>query len=142
MAKRTVRKSRGKNKSKNNSMSKELLKKMKTKVASKVRQYKKQKKRTKRVSKTTKRKKTDKGSLKLLSKIKRFLRADVSSATPLPVSEIARMTIKGPSDEKLIEDVGRKLTAVQEYWEEQGNQPYCSVCNDQPNGCHACNQHN
>jgi len=136
-------KSKRKNKSSQKSISKGLIKKMKTKLSSKIRQYnKKGSKRTRRVSRKVTKTKMDRGGIKLLAKIKRFLRADVSSAGHIPVSEIGRMTIRDSRDVKLIEDVVKKLADINEYQEEQDKLPYCSVCNDQPNGCHACNQHN
>ena len=81
------------------------LRKLKTKINSKIRQYKKQK-RTKQIKRVKRKIKTqEKGGLKLLSKIKRFLREPTyMTPTPPQMSELGRYTIKGPDDVKLFEE--------------------------------------
>ena len=115
------------------------LRKLKTKINSKIRQYKKQK-RTKKIKRVKRKIKTqEKGGLKLLSKIKRFLREPTYMApTPPPMSELGRYTIKGPDDVKLFERVADKIAEIEQY----NDQPYCAHCNDADGGCVMCQQHN
>ena len=116
------------------------LRKLKTKIQTKLRQYKNQQKRTKKVKRVKRKSKTqEKGGLKLLSKIKRFLREPTYMApSPPSMSELGRYTIKGPEDVKLFERVANKIAEIEQY----NDQPYCDHCNDADGGCVMCQQHN
>lgn len=137
---RTKRKRVTQSKSKHSLTKKQLknLRKLKTKIQTKLRQYKKQK-RTKQIKRVKRKSKTqEKGGLKLLSKIKRFLREPTyMTPTPPPMSELGRYTIKGPDDVKLFERVADKIAEIEQY----NDQPYCAHCNDADGGCVMCHQH-
>ena len=115
------------------------LRKLKTKIETKLRQYNKDKK-TKQIKRVKRKSKTqERGGLKLLSKIKRFLREPTYMApTPPPMSELGRYTIKGPDDVKLFERVANKIAEIEQY----NDHPYCAHCNDADGGCVMCQQHN
>ena len=80
---------------------------------------------------------TGKGGLKILKKLKSFLKEPEWAADPPSMRELGRFTIRGEEDVKLLYDVENKIRDIREYMD---NQPYCQHCNDE--GCVMCRQHN
>ena len=92
--------------------------------------YKKTKMRSKHMS-------TGKGGLKILKKLKSFLKEPVWAADPPSMRELGRFTIRGDDDVNLLNEVENKIRDIREYMD---NQHYCQHCNDE--GCVMCRQHN
>ena len=116
--------------------------KLRKNIDSKIKKYKKQK-RTNNVKKTKRKytsKSQEKGGLKIISKIKKFIRQPTyMTPTPPSMSELGRYTIRGPDDVELLESVTNKINEIEKY---NNSQPYCIHCEDADNGCVMCHQHN
>ena len=118
----------------NQTISKKDIRKVRKMITMKLKKYKKQKK-TRRNTKKSKR--NTKGALPMIARIKKFLRANIwETSGIIPQNELARMTIGGPEDEKLLRDYENKLEAVLNYEPEP-------MCNHGPDEvCPNCRQHN